>query len=135
MAVEFARASLRANHDGASSLVRLQLNNLGVMLASSQLPDVFLYVIDLLPAVSTKLLDRSDQQFVMSTFAGVAFDVCAIPLAYNGPADALEYLEKGRRVIIGQLVDARSDISSLEQQHPDIARRYMQLRDDVKSKF
>ncbi|KAL2192307.1 CHAT domain-containing protein [Corynascus similis CBS 632.67] len=88
-------------------------------------------VIDLLPAVNTKLLDRSDQQFVMSIFAGIAADVCSFLLASNRPADALEYLEKGRAVIIGQLVDARSDLSSLEQQHPDIARRYVHLRNEV----
>ncbi|KAK4246224.1 CHAT domain-containing protein [Corynascus novoguineensis] len=88
-------------------------------------------VIDLLLAVNTKLLDRSDQQFVMSIFAGVATNVCSFLLASNRPTNALEYLEKGRAVIIGQLVDARSDFSSLEQQYPDIARRYMYLRDEV----
>jgi hypothetical protein len=45
--------------------------------------------------------------------------------------DALHYPERGRAVIIGQLVDARSDPSSLAQQHPDIAHRYEQLRDEV----
>src|SRR5437667_12881566 len=40
-------------------------------------------VIDLLPAVNTKILDRNDQQYVMSTFAGVAVDVCAFLLASN----------------------------------------------------
>ncbi|KAL2174178.1 uncharacterized protein P884DRAFT_315271 [Thermothelomyces heterothallicus CBS 202.75] len=50
--------------------------------------------IDLLPAVNTKLLDRSDQQFVMSTFASVSSGVCAIPLASNGPADALDTSRK-----------------------------------------
>ncbi|KAL2136726.1 hypothetical protein VTI74DRAFT_1767 [Chaetomium olivicolor] len=88
-------------------------------------------IIDLLPAVNTKLLDRNDQQFVMSIFAGVAADICALLLVSNRPADALEYLEKGRAVIIGRLVDARSDFWSLEQHHPDMARRYMQLRDEV----
>ncbi|KAK4244031.1 CHAT domain-containing protein [Corynascus novoguineensis] len=77
------------------------------------------------------LLDRNDQQFVMSIFAGVAADVCSFLLMSNRPAEALEYLEKGRAVIIGQLVDARSDLSSLEQQYPDIARRYIYLRDEV----
>ncbi|KAK4242994.1 CHAT domain-containing protein [Corynascus novoguineensis] len=88
-------------------------------------------VIDLLPAVNTKLLDRNDQQYVMSIFAGVATDVCAFLLASNQPTNALEYLEKGRTVIIGQLVDGRSDVSALTESHPDMARRYEQLRDEV----
>ncbi|CAM1503427.1 Fc.00g082030.m01.CDS01 [Cosmosporella sp. VM-42] len=88
-------------------------------------------IIDLLPTVNTKMLGRSDQQFVVSTFSGVAADLCAFLLQSNQPAGALRYLEKGRAVIIGQLVDARSDLSFLEQRYPDIARRYEQLRDEV----
>ncbi|WKT54200.1 Tetratricopeptide-like helical domain superfamily [Fusarium oxysporum f. sp. vasinfectum] len=88
-------------------------------------------IIDLLPSVNTRLFDRSDQQFVLSTFSGVAADLCALHLQSNQPADALRFLEKGRAVIIGQLIDARSDLSILEQQHPDIAHRYQQLRDEV----
>ncbi|KAB5581189.1 hypothetical protein GE09DRAFT_1213598 [Coniochaeta sp. 2T2.1] len=88
-------------------------------------------VIDLLPIVNTRMLERSDQQFVVSTFAGVATDLCAFLLESNQPADALYYLETGRAVIIGQLVDARSDVSTLAQQRPDVARRYQELRDEI----
>ncbi|RKK88945.1 hypothetical protein BFJ71_g12645 [Fusarium oxysporum] len=88
-------------------------------------------IIDLLPTVNTKLLDRTDQQFVVSTFSGVAADLCAFLLQSNHPADALRYLEKGRAVIIGQLMDSRSDLSLLERQHPDLACQYQQLRDEV----
>ncbi|PWI64610.1 hypothetical protein PCL_09504 [Purpureocillium lilacinum] len=88
-------------------------------------------VLDLLPAVNTKLLDRSDQQFVMSTFAGVAAIVCACLLATGQSASAIESLEKGRAVIIGQLVDGRDDLSSLRRDHYDIACRYERLRDEV----
>ncbi|AEO64268.1 907a84fc-40af-4c23-8109-9cb006c013ad [Thermothielavioides terrestris] len=88
-------------------------------------------VIDLLPTVNTRLLDRDDQEFVMFTFGGIAANLCASLMALNRPDDALQYLEKGRAVIIGQLVDSRSDVSGLAQQHPDIARRYERLRDEV----
>jgi hypothetical protein len=81
--------------------------------------------------VNTKLLDRSDQQFVVSTFAGIATDLCAFLLESNQPVDALYYLERGRAVIIGQLVDARGDVSSLARRCPDVARRYQELRDEV----
>jgi tetratricopeptide (TPR) repeat protein len=92
-------------------------------------------IIDLLPSVNTRFLDRSDQQFVLSTFSGVAADLCAFLLQSNQPADAIRFLEKGRAVIIGQLMDARSDLSILQQQHPDIAHRYQQLRDEVNTPF
>ncbi len=59
----------------------------------------------------------------MSTFAGVTADLCSFLLASNQPEDALEYLERGRAAIIGQLLDRRSDISFLAKDHPTIARR------------
>ena len=88
-------------------------------------------VIDFLPAVNTKSLDRNDEQVVMSTFWGIAADLCSLLLAANRPVEALEYLEKGRAVIIGKLVDARSDLTTLLAQRPDVARRYQTLRDQV----
>jgi hypothetical protein len=42
---------------------------------------------------------------VMSTFAGVASDLCGFFLASSRPNEALEYLEQGRGVIISQLLD------------------------------
>jgi tetratricopeptide (TPR) repeat protein len=87
-------------------------------------------VIDLLPAVNTKFLDRADQQFVMSTFTGIAADVCALFLAANRLTEALEYLERSRGVIISYIIDSRSDLSSLARQSPDLARRYEHLRDE-----
>jgi tetratricopeptide (TPR) repeat protein len=88
-------------------------------------------IIDLLPTVNTRLLERSDQQFVMATFAGVASELCAFLLESGQPEDALQYLEKGRAVILSQLVDSRSDVSDLAKQHPDLARRYQRLLDEV----
>ncbi|PWI64025.1 hypothetical protein PCL_00446, partial [Purpureocillium lilacinum] len=45
--------------------------------------------------------------------------------------DALESLERGRAIIIGQLVDGRGDLSSLRHDHPGIACRYERLRDEI----
>jgi tetratricopeptide (TPR) repeat protein len=91
--------------------------------------------IDLLPTVNTRLLNRDDQQFVIKTFAGVATDLCAFLLESNFPDDALLYIENGRAIILGHLVDSRSDVSSLAQHHPEIARRYEELRDEVNTTF
>ncbi|KAH6883524.1 CHAT domain-containing protein [Thelonectria olida] len=67
-------------------------------------------VIDLLPTVHTRVLDLNDQQFVMSTFAGVASDLCAFLLASNRPNDALQYLE---------------------QDYPQLAQQYESLVNEV----
>lgn len=79
-------------------------------------------VLDLLPVVQGKLLDREDQQFVVKMFAGVATNVCALWIALNQPIKALEQLERGRAVIIGQLLDRLFIIVA----RPPIYRRTVQ---------
>ncbi|VUC23431.1 unnamed protein product [Clonostachys rosea] len=89
--------------------------------------------VDLLPLVNTKLLDRNDQQYVVSTFAGIAAETCSILLALNRVEDALLYLEQGRAVILGQLIDGRGDIADWATAKPKLARRYEKLRKEVNS--
>ncbi|RKL22757.1 hypothetical protein BFJ72_g14654 [Fusarium proliferatum] len=88
-------------------------------------------IIDLLPSIQTNLLDRKDQQFAVSTFTGVATDLCACLLELNMPDDALRYLEHGRACIIGQLIDRRRDISSLARKDHTIAQRYQNLLSEI----
>ncbi|KAJ4240578.1 hypothetical protein NW760_000861 [Fusarium oxysporum] len=88
-------------------------------------------ILDLLPSVHTRALDRNDQQFVVSTFAGVASNLCSFLLSENRLSEALECLEQGRAIIIGQLLDDCSDISSLRQHYPQLANRYQNLMDEV----
>jgi hypothetical protein len=57
--------------------------------------------------------------------------MCALLLETNRQLEALKYLERGRTVIIGQLLDARSDLSSLRERSPDIAARYQKLLDEI----
>ncbi|KAH7165149.1 hypothetical protein DER46DRAFT_609061 [Fusarium sp. MPI-SDFR-AT-0072] len=89
-------------------------------------------ILDLLPSVHTRALDRNDQQFVVSTFAGVASNLCSLLLSANRSSEALECLEQGRAIIISQMLDDRSDLSSLRQDHPHLANRYQSLVNEVK---
>ncbi|KAK7214327.1 hypothetical protein V2G26_002330 [Clonostachys chloroleuca] len=88
-------------------------------------------MLDFLPSVLTRALDRNDQQFVVSTFAGVASELCALLLSTNQLSESLECLEQGRAIIISQLLDDRSDLSSLRRDHPQLADRYQDLVDEV----
>ncbi|KAH7109907.1 hypothetical protein B0J13DRAFT_293914 [Dactylonectria estremocensis] len=88
-------------------------------------------ILDLLPSVHTRALDRNDQQFVMSTFAGAASDLCAFFLSANRLSEALEYLEQGRAVIISQLLDDRTDVSLLRRDHSQLADQYQSLVDEM----
>ncbi|KAF4331600.1 tetratricopeptide-like helical [Fusarium beomiforme] len=84
-------------------------------------------IIDLLPATHVNLLDRKDKQFVVSMFAGVAADLCSFLLESDQPRTALHYLEQGRTVIVSQLMDLRSDLSTLYSTDPKVAERYETL--------
>ena len=90
-------------------------------------------VMQLLPFVNTKILRRDDKQQVISAFAGVASDLCAIFLKFGRVEDALEYLEEGRAVILGELIDSYSDISILSHNHAELAQKYDMLRNKVNS--
>ncbi|KAK6827168.1 hypothetical protein PG987_010509 [Apiospora arundinis] len=88
-------------------------------------------ILDLIPSVNTKLLDRDDQQYVVSTFAGVAANVCSFLLELGQDEDALLCLEQGRTVILNQSMDSRSDVAGLMEAQPEIATRYRSLRDQL----
>lgn len=83
--------------------------------------------IALLPLVHTRNLDRDDQEFVVSGFADIASNLCALLLSESRLHEAVECLESGRAVIISRLLDDRSDTSGLSPQYPEIAQRYQSL--------
>lgn len=89
----------------------------------------------LLPTINTRNLDRNDQQFVLSGFAGIASDLCALLVAEGQLQDAVECLEEGRTIIISRLLDDRSDISRLCQSNPQLAQRYTSLVTEVNLPF
>ncbi|MFF9157914.1 CHAT domain-containing protein [Streptomyces sp. NPDC014846] len=88
----------------------------------------------LLPLVAPRRLERHDQQDIVGEFAGVASDAAALALAVpdadaSGKAErALRLLESGRAVLLGQALESRSDITDLRARHPELAKRFTDLR-------
>jgi hypothetical protein len=74
--------------------------------------------------VDNRNLDRSDQQFALFNFAGIASDLCALLLSEDRVHEAVECLEQGRAIIISRLLDDRGDVSGLYQDHPKLAEHY-----------
>jgi hypothetical protein len=70
----------------------------------------------------------------LSRFAGIAADVCGVLLHARDPETALQYLEKGRAVILGQMIDDWSDLSSLMKAHLELATEFKTLRDTVNAR-
>jgi tetratricopeptide (TPR) repeat protein len=91
--------------------------------------------LELLPIVNNRNLDRSDQQFALSGFAGIASDLCALLLSEGCVHEAVERLEQGRATIISRLLDDRSDVSGLCQEHPKLAEHYQSLVAEVNTPY
>ncbi|SFT29829.1 CHAT domain-containing protein [Streptomyces sp. ok210] len=91
----------------------------------------------LLPEVTLRQLKRGDQQHALSDFAGLAGDAAALALASSRgtrrerATRALQLLEAGRAVLLSQTLDARSDLTDLRRKRPDLATRFVQLRDGL----
>ncbi|MFD4231396.1 CHAT domain-containing protein, partial [Streptomyces sp. NPDC058545] len=91
----------------------------------------------LLPEVTLRQLGRGDQQHALGGFAGLAGDAAALALADPGgtrserATRALQLLEAGRAVLLSQALDARSDLTDLNRQRPDLAARFVQLGDQL----
>ena len=90
--------------------------------------------VQLLPAISPRSLRHTDKQDMLSQFAGIASDAAAASLnAGNDAYNALELIELGRGIIAGLLLEMRTDISALEEQHAELAERFSSLRDELDS--
>jgi len=88
--------------------------------------------IKLLPLVSPQSLKHTDKQYLLAEFAGLASMAAATTLNAGKEAyHALQLLELGRGVIAGLLMEVRRDISDLGQQHPDLAKSFTSLRDEL----
>lgn len=82
----------------------------------------------LLPQICGRYLSRDDQQHVLKQVSGFAADACFLSVKMNNPRQALQRIESGRVLILGYLMDGRSDLSELTLAHPDLAREYDELR-------
>ena len=85
--------------------------------------------IELLPALAPRSLPNSDKQRVLMSIVGLASDAAAVAVHLGKVVEAVQLLEQGRGVLIGNLTDIRSVPLELQLQHPDLADRFILLRD------
>jgi hypothetical protein len=84
--------------------------------------------INLIPRLHNRSLSHHDQQYVVSTFSGLASSACSLALQVGElPEKALELLERGRAVILSLLIDDRSDPSALKVMYPELCATYETL--------
>ena len=84
--------------------------------------------IKLLPFICGRFSRREDQQYAISQISGLAADACTLSLKNCHVHRALQQLEFGRGVILGYLMDSRSDLSRLKNDYPYLANEYSALR-------
>ncbi|KAL6406818.1 hypothetical protein AUP68_09626 [Ilyonectria robusta] len=88
--------------------------------------------VNLLPKMSPRYQTHTDQQDLLARLYAMASMAAATALSANkGPYNALRLLESGRGLIPGFLMDIRNDVSDLEQAYPDLAKRFVSLRDEL----
>ncbi|MCX5238980.1 tetratricopeptide repeat protein [Streptomyces prunicolor] len=96
--------------------------------------ELFERAVRLLPEVAPRQLKRTDQQHLLGGFAGLASDAAALALVDHGKTEqecaarALQLLEAGRAVLLSQALDTRSDLTDLQEQYPELAARFVELR-------
>ncbi|KAJ6003554.1 CHAT domain-containing protein [Penicillium canescens] len=87
--------------------------------------------IDLIPLLMTRSLQNTDKRHLLSAAVGLSSDAAAIALRLNkGHITAIELLETGRGVIASALFE-RSEVSALERDYPEMARSFIDLRDQL----
>ncbi|MFI5953111.1 CHAT domain-containing protein [Cryptosporangium sp. NPDC051539] len=86
--------------------------------------------VDLLRQVAPRSLDRQDQEYRLDTLSRLGTLAAASCLQTGEVERALELWEQGRGVILGQLLDARTDLTDLAAKHPEKAAEFTRARDE-----
>lgn len=124
------------NYETGFPIYRVQaaaqcMNVLGLLGKLDHAAELAVDAINLLPTISNRSLQRSGQQYAVSYFSGLAALACSTYLRLGLPEKALEILERGRTVILSQLIGDRSDMSSLSEAYPEIAGHFQNLLDEI----
>ncbi|WP_432946383.1 CHAT domain-containing protein [Kribbella sp. CA-253562] len=84
--------------------------------------------VELLPQTAPRRLPYADREHQLAGFSGLAGHAAACEIALGRPHRAVELLETGRGVLLGQALDARTEVTELHERHPDLAARFEELR-------
>lgn len=88
--------------------------------------------IDLIPKLVSRSLEHLDKQHMLGEIFGLASDATAVALKTGrGTLEALELLEQGRGVLAASLTEMRADIMGLKEDCPNLAERFVRLRNEL----
>lgn len=93
--------------------------------------EAYAQAVELLPFVVPRSLARDDQEFQLAELAGLGSEAAACCLQAGQLQRAVELFEHGRGVLFSQALDTHTDLSQLTARHPELAERFVCLRDEL----
>ena len=85
--------------------------------------------LEILPSLISNLSSKPDQENMMKSVSGIAAVGCAVSLQCNNDGySAIRVLELSRGAINRLIINSRADLSLLYNSHPDLAKRFEDLR-------
>jgi tetratricopeptide (TPR) repeat protein len=85
--------------------------------------------VELVPQMAPRALSRPDREHGLGQLAGLASEVAAAAVATGRPERAVELLEQTRGLLLGEAIDARSDLTELHRAAPALATEFDDLRE------
>jgi tetratricopeptide (TPR) repeat protein len=111
---------LEAAHAGARLAARCDETGAGL--------ELYALAIDLLDSAAWRGIDRRDQERLLAQYAGLPSDAAAMAIIAGRAETAVEFLERGRGVLLDRLLDDSADLARLNQIDPGRARQFEELR-------
>lgn len=93
--------------------------------------DAFRSAVDLLPRLAARHLSHRDHTRQLAPFFGLASDAAAVVVRNGDPIGALELLEQGRGLLIGQALDVRGELHRLTDAHRELAEQLKRIGDEL----
>ncbi|MFJ1969177.1 CHAT domain-containing protein [Streptomyces sp. NPDC087903] len=85
----------------------------------------------LLPSVPARETSYADQEHRLDGYLGLVGEAVAVHCALDDPVGAIQAGEQGRGILLASQLDARTDLSGLQGEHPELARHFQQVRDGL----
>ncbi|KAJ7500920.1 TPR-like protein [Mycena galericulata] len=89
--------------------------------------DAYQVTLDLLPVLASLGLSIKDRQYHIIKAGKIARNAAAAATAAGLPGMAVEWLEQGRSIIWGQLLNLRNPVDDLRKSHPVLAEKFISL--------
>ena len=94
------------------------------------------FAMQLVPLLTSALVENRDKQDMLSNVTGLASDAAAMALnAGKGAPTVLCLLEQGRDLLAPLSVETQTDVLELQERNPELAERFMRLRDELKAQL